>query len=327
MSTLSFPHIILITLIAFPSVSIAEEGVNEVRFCIFAPDSDDGKNGELVNEQVKPEIDSLEGMIQLVPAPEKPFKGVLFFLNDWDGGDPDNQNAGEELNHNSPIKEGVIILSDLPNRKPKKVQVNDLVTEAKILADASQRGPVAIALGAHSRHALGWLTALPREHYRYDNITLVTHSNWNELDGRAGYDANKKPGDPPLEDTHGENLRRGLYPNLAKISDLGVTILEIPRTDSGPGGWGGAIQRADGGKATVKALDISDLGLIHYLKTGIIQANRQQRNEYVSDLFNKPETLEKVKRSLITRHWKGNHEIPGYREDYLPGGKFSEIKN
>lgn len=81
---------------------------------------------------------------------------------------------------------------------------------------------------------------------------LVSHSNWNELDGRAGYEANRKPGDPELADTHGAPLRRGLYVNLARISDL---------------------------------------GLVHYLKTGIIQATREQRNEFVSDVARKPERL------------------------------------
>ncbi len=84
-------------------------------------------------------------------------------------------------------------------------------------------------------------------------------------------------------------LRRGLYLNLARISDLGVKILEIPRTDFGPGGWGGRVATADGEMTEVKALDISDLGLVHYLKTGIVEATRTQRNQFVSNPMKKPE--------------------------------------
>ncbi|MEM9281655.1 MAG: sulfatase-like hydrolase/transferase [Verrucomicrobiota bacterium] len=233
-----------------------------------------------------------EKMIDLVEAPRKPFEGTIFFLNDWDGGDEDNQNAALELNRNSPIKEGVILLSDLPGRKPKKVQITDLVTESRRLADESRRGPVAIAMGAHSRHALAWLTELSKKDYQYNNIVLVTHSNWNELDGRAGYEANKQPGDPPLADSHGVDLRAGLYPSLAQISDLGVAIWEIPRTDSGPGGWGGRVNDADGiDDVAVKPFDISDLGLIHYLKTGKTTATRKERNALVSEEQQKPASL------------------------------------
>ena len=215
----------------------------------------------------------------------------IFLINDWDGGDADNQNVAAELNRNSRIKRDVTILSDLPDRNPRKVDIDDLVTDVQVFADASRAGKIALAMGAHSRHALAWLTSLPRSAYDYYNIVLVTHSNWNELDGRRGYDANRIPGDPPLIDTHGESLRRGLYPNLARISDLGVKILEIPRTDFGPGGWGGRVTAADGGTTEVKALDISDLGLAHYLKTGIVEATRLQRNQFVSNSMKKPEIL------------------------------------
>ncbi|NJN05622.1 MAG: hypothetical protein HC814_03460 [Rhodobacteraceae bacterium] len=248
--------------------------------------------GFAADKSAKSPLPSADGMILIAPAPAEKFAGRIFFLNDWDGGDPDNQNAGKELNRNSRIKEGVTILSDSPGHKPKKVEVADLVLDAQVLADASKQGKIAIAMGAHSRHALAWLTKLPKEAYNYGNITLVSHSNWNELDGRAGYDANKKPGDPELADTHGEPLRRGLYANLARISDLGVTILEIPRTDSGPGGWGGRIGKGDFDAKETKPYDISDLGLVHYLKTGIAQATREQRNEFVSEGSKKPEKLE-----------------------------------
>lgn len=269
-------------------------------------------------------VESPDGMIHLIPVPEETFDGCIFLINDWDGGDKDNQNAAEELNRNSRIKQSVTILSDLPNHSPKKVTVADLVTEAQVLADASKQGRIALAMGAHSRHVLAWLTKLPRSAYNYRNIVLVSHSNWNELDGRKGFEANRRPGDPPLQDTHGVDLRRGLYSSLAKISDLGVTILELPRTDSGPGGWGGTVDKANGGAAMIKAFDISDLGLVHYLKTGVVQATRLQRNQFVSDTLKKPETLDKIDRSLITRYWDKNHGVPGREEDYLPGGKYSE---
>lgn len=45
-----------------------------------------------------------DGMIDLILAPEVIFDGRIFLLNDWDGGDKDNQNVGEELNRNSKIK-------------------------------------------------------------------------------------------------------------------------------------------------------------------------------------------------------------------------------
>ena len=269
-------------------------------------------------------VESPDGMIDLISAPSEEFTGRIFLINDWDGGDADNQNAALELNRNPRIKQGVTILSDLPDRRPRKVIVNDLVKDAKVLAKASQQGRIGIAMGAHSRHMLAWLTELPGSAYNYQNITIVTHSNWNELDGRKGYEANKKPGDPPLEDTHGVALRRGLYLSLAKISDLGVTILEIPRTDSGPGGWGGSVAKSEGGTAGVKALDISDLGLVHYLKTGVVAATRQQRNQFVSASQQKPATLNEVNRDLITEYWDKNRGVPGKKADYLPGGKLND---
>lgn len=244
--------------------------------------------GAATNEP-DPAIEGPDGMIDLIPAPPEKFDGRVFLINDWDGGDVDNQNVAEELNRNSKIKRDVTLLSDLPDRNPRKVDIDDLVKEVQVLADASKEGKVALAMGAHSRHALAWLTKLPETAYNYDNIVLVTHSNWNELDGRKGYDANRIPGDPPLIDTHGESLRRGLYPNLARIGDLGVKILEIPRTDFGPGGWGGRVATAGGGVTEVKALDISDLGLVHYLKTGIVEATLYQRNQFVSNPMKKPE--------------------------------------
>lgn len=262
-------------------------------------------------------IDNPNGEIDLLLAPEERFEGRIFLINDWDGGDVDNQNVGEELNRNPRIKEDLTILSDLPGRDPRKVDVKDLVKDANVLADASREGKIALAMGAHSRHVLAWLTELPENSYNYQNIVLVTHSNWNELDGRKGYDANRKAGDPPLVDTHGVDLRRGLYASLARISDLGVNLWEIPRTDHGPGGWGAKITRSDGETATVKAYDISDLGLVHYLKTGVVEATRRQRNAWVSDTMKKPETLDRVNRTLITRHWEKNDNVPGEKKDYL----------
>lgn len=272
---------------------------------------------ELISE-TSASVENPDGMIDLLLAPEVPFEGRLFLINDWDGGDKDNQNVGEELNRDPSIKEGVTILSDLPNRDPRKVNVDDLVKDAKVLADASREGKIALAMGAHSRHVLAWLTELPKSNYNFQNIFLVTHSNWNELDGRKGYDANKKPGDPPLVDSHGVDLRRGLYSSLAQISDLGVTILEIARTDFGPGGWGGKVATPGGKAAEIKALDISDLGLVHYLKTGSVEATRSQRNAFVSDIMKKPENLDQVNRGLIVRYWDGNHDVPGERNYYLP---------
>lgn len=259
-------------------------------------------------------------MIDLIVAPEVKFEGRIFLINDWDGGDADNQLVGEELNRNPRIKQNVTILSDLPNRDPRKVKVDDLVKDAKVLADASQEGKVGLAMGAHSRHVLAWLTELPKQSYNYSNIVLVTHSNWNELDGRKGYDANKQAGDPPLVDSHGEDLRRGLYLSLAKISDLGVTILEIPRTDFGAGGWGAKVIRSDDETATVKPYDISDLGLVHYLKTGIVEATRLQRNAWVSKVMRKPKSLDQVDPKLITRYWEKNENVPGEKEDYQADG-------
>lgn len=265
-------------------------------------------------------IDHPNGMIDLIVAPDEKFEGRIFLINDWDGGDADNQLVGEELNRNPRIKEDITILSDLPNRDPRKVTVDGLVKDAQALADASKAGKVGLAMGAHSRHTLAWLTALPKRSYNYKNIVLVTHSNWNELDGRKGYDANKQDGDPPLVDSHGVDLRRGLYVSLAKISDLGVTILEIPRTDFEPGGWGANVTRADGETATVKPFDISDLGLVHYLKTGIAQATREQRNAWVSSVMRKPERLDQVDGKLVTRFWDKNDNVPGKKEDYLSEG-------
>lgn len=265
-------------------------------------------------------IENPDGMIDLVVAPEEIFEGRIFLINDWDGGDADNQLVGEELNRNPRIKQDVTILSDLPNRDPRKVDVEGLVKDAQILADASREGKVGLAMGAHSRHVLAWLTELPESAYNFSNIVLVTHSNWNELDGRRGYDANKQAGDPPLLDSHGVDLRRGLYLSLARISDLGVTILEIPRTDFGPGGWGANVTRRDGEIATVKPYDISDLGLVHYFKTGVTQATRQQRNAWVSSIMQKPETLNEVSPDLVTRFWEKNENVPGEKKDYLSGG-------
>jgi len=288
---------------------------------VFAQKSPKETKGK--KEPIK--VSNPDGMIKLISAPEKKFEGKIFLLNDWDGGDPDNQNVGEEINRNSKITENVVSLSDIPGHQPQKVKVNNLVLDAKVLAKASKQGKVAIAMGAHSRHALAWLTKLPANEYNYKNIIIVTHSNWNELDGREWYDRHKQPGDKPLGDTHGEDLRRGLYPNLAKISDLGVAIWEIPRTDSGAGGWGGKIE-SKSGEIRLKTLDISDMGLLHYLKTGITNATREQRNEYVSEELKKPVSLDKSNRDLITRYWKHNYGVPGEKEDYLKGGKSYEVK-
>lgn len=281
----------------------------------FAQGSNDGKLEVPVVAADDPNlfesaISLPDGMIHLVEAPKKTFDGRIFFINDWDGGDKDNQNAAEELNRNTRIRQNVTILSHLPNRVPKKVVIDKLVTDANILADASRKEQIVIAMGAHSRHVLAWLQQLQPEAYNFDNIVIVTHSNWNELDGRKGFNANRSEGDPPLADTHGENLRRGLYPNLARISDLGVAIWEIPRTDSGPGGWGGAVSTRTGEAASIKALDISDLGLIHYLKTGVTQATRTHRNEYVSDQMRKPEFLEEVATKHVERFSNHNRNVP-----------------
>jgi hypothetical protein len=67
------------------------------------------------------------GIIELIAAPSERFDGRIFFINDWDGGDADNQNAAEELNRNSKITQDVTILGDVPGRKPRKVDVDDLV--------------------------------------------------------------------------------------------------------------------------------------------------------------------------------------------------------
>ena len=171
--------------------------------------------------------ESPDGKIELTTAPEREFNGRIFLINDWDGGDADNQNAAEELNRNSRIKQDVTVLSDLPGRSPRKVDVADLVKDAQVLADASRKGRVAIAMGAHSRHVLAWLKELPSDAYNYNNIVVVTHSNWNEVDGRKGYEANFQPGDPPLRDTHGVALRRGLYP-ISLTGLLKGTTDELP---------------------------------------------------------------------------------------------------
>lgn len=267
-------------------------------------------------------INDPNGFIELTEAPSVKFAGQIFLLNDWDGGDKDNQNAAEEMNRNSKIKENVLLLSDFPNHKPKKVVVNDLIIDAGVLAEASKTGKIVLAMGGHSRHILAWLTALPANAYNFKNITIVTHSNWNELDGKQGYEKNKISGDPELIDTHGEKLRRGLYLNLAKIHDLGVTIYEIPRTDHGPGGWGGALDTSDKKPIAIKALDISDLGLVHYLKTGLIEATTAQRNAYVSDEMKKTESLESLRSDVIARYWSSNRGVPGNLEDYQKGGKY-----
>lgn len=285
---------------------------------VFVASVGTGTNALAATNQSDEALNAPNGTIHLVLAPAEKFVGRLFLINDWDGGDADNQNAAEELNRNSRIKQDVTLLSDFPDHAPRKVDVDDLVMDAQVLADASKTGPIAVAMGAHSRHMLAWLTKLPEAAYDFRNIVIVTHSNWNELDGSAGYKANYQPGDPPLVDTHGEKLRRGLYPNLAKISDLGVTILEIPRTDSGPGGWGGNVTIAGRESAEIKSLDISDLGLVFYLKTGAVEATRSQRNQFISDTLQKPVTLGEVNRTLITRYWEKNHHVPGEKEDYLP---------
>jgi len=54
----------------------------------------------------------------------------------------------------------------------------------------------------------------------------------------------------------------------------------------------------------------------------VLRATRAQRNEFVSDLMKKPTRLEQVPRGLIVRFWENNHGVPGWKEDYLPGGKF-----
>ena len=45
-------------------------------------------------------IDHPNGMIDLIVAPDEKFEGRIFLINDWDGGDADNQLVGEELNRN-----------------------------------------------------------------------------------------------------------------------------------------------------------------------------------------------------------------------------------
>ncbi|MGC6424714.1 MAG: hypothetical protein ACON4O_06985 [Lentimonas sp.] len=258
-------------------------------------------------------------MIDLQEAPEKVFTGPIFFQNDWNWGDRDNINVGEELNRNSRIKDGLIILTQIPGRNPGKVSVDGVVDEAKPLAEASQRGKVAFAMGGASQHAWAWLTALPQSEYNYSNIILVTHSNYNESDGAI------------WSDTHGEDLPRSDYPVLAKISDLGVTIWELPRTDHGAGGWGGRVVKFDGKIAAIKYYDISDLGLVGYLRTGILNPDRLQRNEFVSEEQQKPATLSEVESSRILRYWEvgegaknHNRNLPGERADYMEGGKYSE---
>lgn len=263
-----------------------------------------------------------DGMIPMVRGPQDDFEGRIFFINDWDGGDKDNQNAGEEVNANSPIVQGLTILSDWPGKLPRKVKVEGLVTDAQVLADASREGPLAIAMGAHSRHVIAWLTALPAASYNYSNIVLVTHSNWNEMDGRDGYKANSKPGDPPIEDSDGVALRRGLYRNLARIADLGVTIWEIPRVDHGAGGWGGSFSGLNDESSGVKSLDISDLGVVYYLRTGRTEATHLERNAWASPMMQKPARLEDVPNMHILRYFESNRGVPGEREDYLPGGKY-----
>lgn len=258
------------------------------------------------------QVSNPNGMIDLKVAPKKVFTGRIFFQNDWNFGDEDNINVGLELNRNSKIKQGVTVLTMVPRSNPSRVTVNGVVKWPAVLADASQSGKVAFVLGGVSKQALEWLTILPKSRYNYHNIVLVSHSNYNESDGAV------------TKDTHGEDLRRGTYPNLAKISDLGVTIWEIPRTDHGNAGWGGGSISGPNGKnnVAVKSLDISDLGSVHYLKTGILNATRWQRNAYVSNQLKKASTLDNVKRPLITKYWDSNRNVPGVKKDYLPGGKF-----
>lgn len=263
------------------------------------------------------EVSDPNGIIDMTVAPAKVFTGRIFFQNDWNWGDRDNINVGEELNRNSRIEDGLTLLTQIPNKNPGKVSVNGVIDNAEILADASKKGKVAFAMGGAATHALAWLTELPESRYNYRNITLVTHSNYNESDGKI------------VVDTHGKNLRRGDYPNLTKISDLGVAIWEIPRTDHKNGGWGGRVMKANGTFAAIKAYDISDLGLVAYLRTGELNPDRTARNAFVSDVQQKPETLEEVKSSQILKYWDAgangknhNRGLPGVMSDYLPGGKF-----
>ena len=274
-------------------------------------------------------VSNPQGTINLIKAPKTPFSGRIFFMNDWDGGDEDNQNTAEELARGSKISENITVLSYMPDVVPRKVEVRNLVRDARVLADASQRGPIAIAMGGHSNHMLAWLTKLPRSEYRYSNIFIVSHSNWNEMDGAAGYNANANPCsnrvapgpcDGPIADTYGEALRRGLYPNLARIADLGVTIWEIPRTDNpngrwGDGAWGGRVDKPEGGFEAIKAYDLSDLGLVHYLKTGIRTAYRYQRNSFVSVGQRKPKTTDAINNPDPGN--PGNPGNPGSDADYM----------
>ncbi|WP_162555962.1 T9SS type A sorting domain-containing protein [Reichenbachiella versicolor] len=257
-------------------------------------------------------VSNPNGMITLVQAPSKPFTGRIFMQNDWNGGDKDNQVTANELNRNPKIKNNVTFISDTPGFTPNKVSINGLVKNAKVLADASKAGKIAIAMGGYSRQVLAWLTKLPASSYNYNNIVIVSHSNYNEVDGFNYFNANRKPGDPAvLKDTNGTPLRRGLYANLAKISDLGIPIWEIPRTDHGQGGWGGGnLNNPNNGKSTgVKGLDISDLGMVHYLKTGVRNASVAQRNAFVSPFQQKKVLLTNNFSSRITEYWAENRNV------------------
>lgn len=91
-------------------------------------------------------VSNPDGLIDLITAPAEKFTGKIFFTNDWDGGDKDNQNVSEEMNRNPKIKTDVVMLSDWPDKAPKKVAVNGIITDAKVLADASKVGKVGIAM-------------------------------------------------------------------------------------------------------------------------------------------------------------------------------------
>ena len=53
-------------------------------------------------------ITNADEMIDLITGPAEKFEGRVFVVNDWDGGDADNQNVGEELNRNSKIKQDYV---------------------------------------------------------------------------------------------------------------------------------------------------------------------------------------------------------------------------
>ena len=232
----------------------------------------------------------------LSKAPREAFNGKIFLLNDWDSTDKSSQNSIDELNRGAKIGEGLVNLSQKPGFPPRKI-VRNIVVNPTVLADASMQGPVAIVLGSKASDLLVWLTAVDSSFYNYENIYVVSHDNVNEADGISSYERNARPCltaddtacDGPLVDSYQQPLRRGLYPSLARIADLGVTIWEIPRADLGNGGWGGGVQNARGESVNFKPLDLSDFAGVHYLKTGIRSAYRFQRNQLV---FNrKPKIL------------------------------------